>query len=121
MMSSGTTPKRGKKPDLFTVTVLLLGLVSVVIYLYNTTPTGMVNIHEDDTILTDTVKTSDKININTATKAELMILDGIGEVKATAIITHREKYGAFTEIDEIKEVEGISTNLYEEIADDITI
>ncbi len=121
MMSSGTTPNKNKKPDVFTILVIIVGLVAVVIYLVNSTPTAMVNIPDNEALSTDAVNTPGKLNINTATKAEFMLLDGIGEVKATAIVTHREKHGAFIDIEEIKSVEGISIDLYEEIADDITI
>ena len=47
------------------------------------------------------------ININTAAKAELMSLKGIGEVKAQAIIDYREARGPFRRIEDIMKVKGI--------------
>ena len=61
------------------------------------------------------------ININTASKAELMQLNGIGEVKAQAIIDYRENYGGFLTIDEITLVSGIGEKTLEKNRDRITV
>ncbi len=63
----------------------------------------------------------DKININTATSSELQKLDGIGEVKAEAIIEYRNKYGKFKTIEDIKKVSGIGDKTFEKIKDKITV
>lgn len=47
------------------------------------------------------------VNINKATKEELMQLPGIGEVKATEIIKTRKKFGKFKTADDLLEVNGI--------------
>lgn len=60
------------------------------------------------------------ININTATKEELMTLTGIGEAKADAIISYREKT-PFSKIEDIKNVSGIGDSVYEEIKNHITV
>lgn len=54
-----------------------------------------------------------KININTATVYELMTLDGIGEVKAKAIVEYREKNGYFKSINDITLVKGIGEKTLE--------
>lgn len=52
------------------------------------------------------------VNINTATAAELQDkLVGIGEKKAQAIITYREKHGAFTSVEQLTDVSGIGKAL----------
>jgi len=60
------------------------------------------------------------ININTATKEELMTLPSIGESKAENIINYRENF-KFETIEQIKEVSGIGESLFEKIKDYITI
>ncbi len=64
--------------------------------------------------------TSDKVNINTATKEELMTLTGIGEAKAEAIITYRETVGFFEAPEDIQNISGIKEAVYEAIQDEIT-
>ena len=50
-----------------------------------------------------------------------MTLTGIGEKKAEDIIKYREENGAFTSIEDIKNVKGIGNSIYEKIKDYITI
>ena len=65
--------------------------------------------------------TSSKININEATKEELMQIPGIGDVKATSIIEYRTTNGLFQSIEDIKNVTGIGDSTFESIKDYITI
>ena len=64
---------------------------------------------------------SGKININKASKDELMTLNGIGEAKARDIISYREKNGNFKTIEEIKNVPGIGESIYASIKENITV
>lgn len=64
---------------------------------------------------------NNKININTASAAELEQLSGIGQAKAQAIVDYREENGDFTSIEEIKEVKGIGEGIFENIKDMITV
>ena len=61
------------------------------------------------------------ININTATKEELLTITGIGESKAESIISYREENGEFKEIEDIKNVTGIGDSLFEKIKEFITV
>ena len=61
-----------------------------------------------------------KVNINTATKEELMTLSGIGESKAEEIITYR-KSTPFKTIEDLKNVSGIGDATYEQIKNYITV
>ena len=60
------------------------------------------------------------ININTASKEELMTLPGIGEVSAQAIIDYRE-LTPFANIEDIKNVSGIGDGKFDKIKDLITV
>ena len=61
------------------------------------------------------------ININTATKEELMTLSSIGEAKAEKIIEYRNLNGSFKTIEDIKNVSGIGDKLYDTIKAYITV
>ncbi len=74
----------------------------------------------DDTS-SSSVVISGKISLNTATLDELMMLPGIGEAKAEAIIKYREEVGAFQSIEELKEVNGIGDAIFDQIKESITI
>ncbi len=47
-----------------------------------------------------------KIDINTATQAELELLPGVGEARARAVIAYREGHGPFDDLDDLAWVEG---------------
>lgn len=66
-------------------------------------------------------KTTQKVNINTATQAELETLPGIGENTAIKIITYRKEQGKFKSIEDIKQVSGIGESKYKKMKDLITI
>ncbi|MBS4687360.1 ComEA family DNA-binding protein [Aeromonas sobria] len=59
------------------------------------------------TTTTAAAKEDGKLNINTATLAELTSLKGIGDKKAQAIIDYRDKQGKFTSVDQLADVNGI--------------
>lgn len=63
----------------------------------------------------------DKININTATAAELTALPGIGEVLAGRIVEYRKQHGAFQSLEDIKNVDGIGEKKFEGIKESISI
>ncbi len=47
------------------------------------------------------------ICLNTATVQELMTLPNLGEVLANRIVDHRERYGPFTAVEELLNVDGV--------------
>lgn len=75
--------------------------------------------NKNDTSTND-IKDS-KISLNKATLEQLMTLSGIGESKAKAIIKYREEENGFKKIEDIMNISGIGTSLFEKIKDNITI
>lgn len=61
------------------------------------------------------------VNINTADRAQLMTLSGIGETRADAIISYRESNGSFQKIEDIMKVSGIKEGAFEKMKDQITV
>lgn len=64
---------------------------------------------------------SDKININTADKAALEKLPGIGPSLADRILDYRKANGGFKEITDIKKVSGIGEAKFNQLKEKITI
>ncbi len=72
---------------------------------------------QNDTGIASPDHRSTKININTATQAQLMKLPGIGEVKAAAVIRYRNEHGGFQTVEQLLQVNGIGTAIYSQISD----
>lgn len=63
---------------------------------------------------------TEKVNINTASKAELMLLENIGSKKADDIIAYRQRK-PFEKPDDLMNVSGIGKKTYERIKDFICV
>lgn len=61
------------------------------------------------------------ININTASKEELMRLNGIGSILADRIIAYRNNNNGFKNIDEVMNVSGIGSNIFDKIQNQIFV
>jgi competence ComEA-like helix-hairpin-helix protein len=61
------------------------------------------------------------VNINTATKAQLVTLPGIGEVLADRILSYRNMHGSFKTVGELKSVEGIGEKKFIKLETFVTI
>jgi competence protein ComEA len=61
------------------------------------------------------------VNLNTATKEELIALPGIGPAKAQAILDYRAQHGGFKTVDELKDVKGIGAKRFEKLKADLTV
>ena len=73
-----------------------------------------------DTKIKDSKKElNNKISINSASKEELMTLNGIGESKADAIINYRNENGLFKTIEDLKNVSGVGNSVFEKIKNNI--
>jgi competence protein ComEA len=61
------------------------------------------------------------ININTATKDELVALPGIGPAKAQAILDYRKSHGPFKSVEELKDVKGIGAKRFEKLKSELAV
>ncbi len=61
------------------------------------------------------------ININIATAEELQSIDGVGEVKATAIVADREVNGPFANVDDLTRVKGIGQKTVDRNRERLTV
>ena len=62
-----------------------------------------------------------KVDINKATKEELMTIPGIGEAKAESIIVYRKDHGGFSAIEELQNISGIKSAVFNRMKDFITV
>ena len=67
------------------------------------------------------IEISEKININRATRKELVKIKGIGPALSGRIMSYREKHGHFKTAEDIKNVKGIGDKTFEKIKRQITL
>ena len=63
-----------------------------------------------------TEKHSGLVNINSASKRELMKLPGIGEAMAVRIIAFRDEHGAFSSVNDLTRVRGIGAKRLKQLS-----
>ncbi|HEY8215984.1 MAG TPA: ComEA family DNA-binding protein [Acidimicrobiia bacterium] len=61
-----------------------------------------------------------RVNLNTASQADLESLPGIGPVLAAAIIDERQRRGGFRSVQELRDVDGIGEKRFAELEDLVT-
>ena len=77
---------------------------------------------EQEAVISQSPHSGDKrVNINTASQEELMNLPGIGASKAQSIIQYREEHGAFQDVEELTNITGIKSGVYEKIKELVRI
>ena len=79
---------------------------------------GMPSALQEETEQTDAEVT---VDLNTATANELEQLPGIGPKRAEAIIAYREAHGPFARVEQVMNVSGIGTGIFQEIRPYITV
>ncbi len=62
-----------------------------------------------------------RLDLNSATREELMTLPGIGSAKADKIIEYRESHGGFRSVEELMEIPGIKEGIYLKLKDEVKI
>lgn len=96
---------------LFLVTIGLVGFGADVLVKRYAPLKTLVYFHED----------ADKVDLNTADKGSLVGISGIGEKLAQQIIKYRNEHGSFSDVDELRNIEGITEYRYEKIKDALCI
>lgn len=69
----------------------------------------------------ENAKEDGRVNLNTASVAELTTLPGIGEARAEEIVEYRTRVGHFASEEELKNIRGIGEAMYERLKDRITV
>jgi len=62
-----------------------------------------------------------KVNINTATEAQIALLPGLGPKLATEVVNYRTNNGGFKTIEDIKKVSGVGDKKFEKIKDYVVL
>jgi competence protein ComEA len=62
-----------------------------------------------------------KVNINEASRADLMKLEGVGPGMAQKIIAHREAHGRFKRVEDLLKVDGVGKTVLEKNAGRLTV
>ncbi len=109
--------------SLSVVAIVIISLVGMILLKMETADHSVIMKPEKEYIEVDAHKTEQQnvlININTAPPEELVLLPGIGENKAKAIVAYREQT-PFTTKEEIMNVKGIGESIFAEIADKICV
>jgi competence protein ComEA len=62
-----------------------------------------------------------KVDINSASEAELQKVKGIGAAKAKAIVEYRKKNGNFTSVDDLTKVKGFAAKSVAALKGDVEV
>ena len=62
-----------------------------------------------------------KLDINTVTRDQLLLVPGMDAALADAIIKYREDFGGFIALTELKSAMGLDSNTYKELAKSLTV
>jgi competence protein ComEA len=117
---------------MFMRTMSLLMVATLTLFAVEAGKTPVVNSVKDKTAkeqkaavpsapVSSPIVTSTKVNVNTATAAELQKLHGIGAVKAQAIVDYRKAHGAFKNTNDLISVPGIGDKIFADIKNDVKI
>lgn len=120
-----------KKQEIFLLVICLISSVAVVSFNLFSSPSVYdrvkIEVKEEKTTVVSSQpergnnSVNGKININTATKEDLLKIKFIGDKKADAIMEYRKENGDFNTVEELKKVPGIGEKIYQKIKDKIEV
>lgn len=61
------------------------------------------------------------VNLNTATKEQLLTLTGIGDKKADQILAYRQQHGEFKQVEDLKQVDGFGEKTVTKLKDCLAV
>ncbi|MDG3132227.1 helix-hairpin-helix domain-containing protein [Streptococcus suis] len=77
--------------------------------------------HQNTNASSSLADSSGKVNLNTATEAELQTISGIGAKRAADIVAYRQENGLFKTVDELNNVSGIGAKTMETLRAYVTV
>jgi competence ComEA-like helix-hairpin-helix protein len=77
--------------------------------------------HEDDALRHARGGLEGRLNINTATKEELVLLPGIGDAISERVLAWRERHGRFHRVVDLRRVRGIGPKTLETLRPHLTV
>lgn len=107
--------------------ILLLAIVlslslTLGVFIGRITSSGHVSLSANHSLQPTLTGNADyRLDINNASKAQLMELPGIGEVMADRIIDYRMEHGKFSSIDGLLDIEGIGVKKLQQLEKLITV
>ncbi len=93
----------------------LIVLLILACHLGNTLLNGSMISHDVSVENSADLPDENAVNINSADVDELCQVKYIGKTIAGYIVDYREKFGDFTNIEQIKNIDGINDSIYEKI------
>ncbi len=142
METKNTTPKTREKvlksdknQSVILVGIAMIAIGIIFVFIALNQPKVSLNVSETESsvpsisfdstasenISTENAPANTVINLNTCSADDLIQLKGVGESKAQSIIAYRSVLGGYTSTEQIKEINGISDNLYDSIKDYLTV
>lgn len=114
-----------KSPNIVLIITICFFCLLIGLFLGRNVSRSYVNLPEEVNRVTESGSesqkdTTGKLDINTATKEQLMLLPGIGESLALRIIAYREENGPFKSAEDIKSVSGIGDSKFAQLEAYIT-